>query len=327
MLPSLTALSLRDLSLLDEYRVERFRAFFAQDLRTSILYLSRLDCTLVISGGSSVRALLDDSTHLLGEAWAILSVTRVKIYVDNELIADLNQRSCNKLKLKDQDKHPTMATAVITETNADSISSVERPIAERPTNSTAPHAKIVKSLALTDIAADLETEVDALEVFLTEHNTTLIDFRGTLLVSEDEAAIAYEHYSLIRARQKMQERFSTRSPIQDLAPSKDTTPKESKPKKPTLTFKKSFKVNRSNYKRTMQNFLEAMFPDSPEQQRQVLSDILQPNELGSAYLDKIVRAGDYKDKQHARNLLYKAAAELSSGETAVPKEDGQEAPL
>ena len=55
-----------------------------------------------------------------------------------------------------------------------------------------------------------------------------------------------------------------------------------------------------------------MFPDSPQDQEQVLTDIVGPSEIGRAYLDKIVRAGDYKDKPRARDLLYKAAAELAT---------------
>ena len=69
----------------------------------------------------------------------------------------------------------------------------------------------------------------------------------------------------------------------------------------------------------MQNFLQAMFPDSPQEQEQALADIVQQNEMGLAYLDKIARTGDYKDKQLAKDLLFKAAAEVK----ATGEKEGQ----
>jgi hypothetical protein len=192
-------------------------------------------------------------------------------------------------------------------------------------------AKIIRSMALADIAADLEAEPDALQTFLEEQNATLIDFGGTILVPETEAVAAYEHYSLIRARQKMQERFAINSQtVTEEKPqakaTKNTAPKESKPKKPTLTWKKAFKVNKSSYKKTIENALDALFPNSQPEQTQALEGIVQGTELGKAYVDKILRAGEYTNKEQVRANLLKAAAELlSATDNALEEEQKVEA--
>lgn len=330
MLPPLTPLNDRDNELLDALRLSRFRVMLAHELRASTLYLSGLDRTLVISGDEDMTELLHQCLEIEAAAWLTAAATTIHIYACNKLIyksSSTYHHDWNKLGLKA--KGESLMTAAIQDLettqaldNDGSITDTSRPRPEA--------AKIIKSLALTDIAADLETESKAIQEFLEERNATLIDFGGVIVVPESQAVIAYEHYSVIRARQKMQERFALHSTRVEEKPqskaTKTTAPKESKPKKPTLTFKKQFKVNRSNYKRTVQNFLNAMFPDNEADQEKALSDILQPNEIGSAYLDKIVRAGDYKDKQHAHDLLYKAAAELhSASDNAAPKEDGVEA--
>lgn len=306
MLPPLTALNDRDTELLDALRIERFRATLAHELRGSTLYLSGLDRTLVISGGEEMTALLHQCLEIEREAWLTAAATNIHIYACNELIY---RGSCNKLELKARGER--MATAIQEQDVAQM--DVANGIVE-PQVSHVEESRIIRSMALADIAADLEADTSALQTFLEEHSATLIRFGETLLVLETDAASAYEHYSVIRARQKMQERFALNGAATEEKQSAKVTktaPKESKPKKPTLTFKGKFQVNRSNYKRTIENFLDAMFPDNPADQKKALSDILQSNEIGGAYLEKIVRAGDYKDKQHAKNLLFKAAAELS----------------
>lgn len=327
MLPALTALNHRDYELLDALRVERFRAVFTHSLTNSNIFLSGLDRTMLISGGEEMTALLPHTKEIESEAWLIAAATTIQIYACNELIykeSTTYRDGWNKLGLMAKgESRMTAAIQDLETTQAlDNDGSITDTFGSRPEST-----KIIKSLALTDIAADLETESEAIQEFLEERNATLIDFAGVIVVPESQAVIAYEHYSVIRARQKMQERFARHYAATEEKPqakaTKNTAPKESKPKKPTLTFKKQFKVNRSNYKRTVQNFLDAMFPDNEADQQKALSDILQPNEIGGAYLDKIVKAGGYNDKQHARDLLYKAAAELSKSSLGTEEEEGE----
>lgn len=322
----LTPLTDTDLQTLDSMRIERFRQRFHSLLENVALYISGLDRTLIVSGGEETKALAQHSDELKSEAWLAAAATTIHIYACNKLIYKgciTYRDTWNKLGLKAKGERHIMATAIqenlANNTNVENGTTLE-------TESLEPiRTKIVKSLAITDIAADLETEIDVIQEFLEEHNAKLIDFGGIIIVSESEAVVAYEHYSLIRARQKMQERFALAnitSPKPQTAQEKNTAKAASKPKKPTLTFKGKFQVNRSNYKRTVQNFLDAMFPDLPEEQDVALNQILELTEMGRAYLDKIVRAGDYKDKQHARDLLYKAAAELqSASDNAAPKKE------
>lgn len=323
MLSDMTPINSSDLEALDALRVERFRAFFAPRLQNANIYLGELDRSLIISAGY-VAGLTTVVSELLVEAWFILGANKILIYQCNELIYESVYKNYNKIG--ENAAVGFKAMVAISEYRALDINAVENGTQIAPVKST-PAAKIVRSVSVSDLAADLEAQQSSIQEFLRERGATLIDFQGTIVVPESEAVVAYEHYSLIRARQKMQERFaaaSTQTGGEKLQASatKNTAPKESKPKKPSLTFKGKFQVNRSNYKRTVQNFLDAMFPDKKEEQVAALDDISQQTEMGKAYLDKILRVGEYKDKEHAKVNLLKAAAQLQGGSNNG-SEDGE----
>lgn len=307
MLPSLTPLTRRDLEALDALRIERFMAFFAPRLKSANTYLCGLDRTLIVTGGSEIQELLSFQSELVRGAWYMLAATNILIYQYNQLIYQAENIN-DKLGENAAVEFEAMV-AIQEKMSADTV--VENGVEEHKTNA----AQIVRSVSVADLAADLEAKPDSIQEFLEKRGAKLIDFGGTIIVPESEAVIVYEHYSLIRARQKMLTRFAAASTQAggekpQTKSSASTATKENKPKKPTLTFKGTFKPNRSNYKRTIENFQKAMFPDSPSDQDQALTDIVQQTEMGKAYLDKIVRVGEYKDKEHARVNLLKAAAQL-----------------
>lgn len=283
-----------DREILTWYRLSRFRNSLVEicgvEYSDTPLYLS-LDNSLIIScEGIRAQKLILNRFRLKNSSDQILGATNLIIYQDSQLIYSYNRII---------DYNDVIETSM--------TYTVERELERDLRPDATP--KITKSLALTDIAADLDASPEDIHSFLVERDGTLIDFKGMIIVPESTAAIAYEHYSLVRARQKMLERFTNLdSSIKDTPDIRSSKPKS---KKPTLTFKREFKIHGRNYKRTIENFQNAMFPDAPEQQKQAIFDIVAQNETGGAYLDKILRAGDYPDKRHARDLLYKAAAELS----------------
>lgn len=323
--PSLPPITDTDLELLDALRLERFRSRFGQTLLNANLYISGLDRALIISGGRETGALRYRTLDLLQQSWQVCGCTWVKVYALKELILNCSS-TYNKLG-QNISGEQSMATAIQEEVmlhaddNELAVDSA-RTLSDgsRQTLSSAPEqpaearTKIIRSMALTDIAADLEAEPSALQAFLEERSCTLIDFGGTILVPENQAIIAYEHYSLIRARQKMDERFALMSAIQPDHQENNfpTASKETKPKKNYLTWKREFKVNKSSYKKTLQNALNALFPDAPNDQDLALSDIISQSDMGKAYLDKILRDPTYTDKVRAREQLLKAATELAA---------------
>lgn len=310
MLPALTPINSSDIETLDALRVERFQAFFADVLPRANIYLCETDRTLIVSGGSEIQELLKDRMGLVRDAWYILAAVNVLIYQCNSLIYQAENIS-DKLGENAAVEFEAMVAIQDRVSDANVIENGTQITEVKPT----PKGIIVRSVSVADLAADLEAQQSSIQEFLEERGARLIDFQGTIVVPESEAVVAYEHYSLIRARQKMQERFATTStPTLGEKPqataTKNKSEKDSFPKKPSLTFKGAFKANRSNYKRTVENFQKAMFPDSPSDQQQALTDIVQQTEMGKAYLDKILKVGEYKDKEHARVNLLKAAAQL-----------------
>lgn len=173
---------------------------------------------------------------------------------------------------------------------------------------TEPTAKLIRSMSLADIAGDLEAPIEDLKAFLEEHNATLIDFQGTILVPENEAIAAYEHYSVIRARQKMHERFS--QPKTKSQPGEPPESNSSNKKRTYLTWKASFKVNKTSYRKTLEIALNALFPDREEEQTAALYGIKNKTDLGKAIVDKISRDSAYTDKGAAREKLFEAAEQL-----------------
>lgn len=318
MLPPLTPINEADLIKLDGLRLERLRVCF-KALETAALYisgerfgeegffpkLSRLDRTLIISGGINVALLDHELKELKTQAWLIAACTSIKVYCCNQLIFD-HHGLWHKLGEK-ASGDPGMATA-IQEQQDWKIDNGTQVLEPTPTPK-----RIMRSLSLADIAADLEAEPSALQTFLEEQNATLIEFGGTIIVPEKEAMSVYEHYSLVRARQKMEERFaSLNAPVVIEKPRQTTAPKEPKPKKNYLTWKGEFKVVKSSYKKTLQNALNALFPNAPDDQMLALADITSDSEMGKAYIDKIVRDPAYTDKARARENLLKASSELAA---------------
>lgn len=280
-----------------------------------------------------MAVLLYERDALSRQAWLTAAATSIKVYSSNQLIFEaetIYKESWHKLGLKARGER-IMATAAIQEQQDLAQVSVENGIQDNEQATPTKTATIVRSMALSDIATDLEAEPGALQSFLEEHNATLIDFGGTILVPETEAVAAYEHYSLVRARQKMQQRFATSSaPTTEEKPStkqKNSAPKESKPKKPTLTWKGNFKALKSSYKKTLQNALNALFPNSPDEQTIALTDIVNQTDLGKAIVDKISRDPIYTDKARAREQISKTAAELAaeSGNQSSVEEEKAEA--
>lgn len=296
----MTPLNETDLQRLDALRLERLRFCF-KALSSAALYISGLDRTLIISGGIKIeQATLK---KILEAAWYICAAQELKVYQCNELIFD----ALTICKLGGSDQGDRLMATAIQEKDLLQNGTVQ---ADEPT----PTSKILRSMSLADIAADLEAQPDDLQSFLEEQNATLIDFEGLILVPENEAAVAYEHYSLVRARQKMEERFArtlnaSRAVVK---PSKTTDLKETKSKKNYLTWKGEFKVAKSSYKKTLQNALNALFPNAPVEQNQALNDILQQSDLGKAYIDKIARDPFYTDKARAKENLLKAASEFAA---------------
>lgn len=320
--PSLPPITDTDLEILDALRLERFRSRFGQVLLQANLFISGLDRTLIISGGRETEALRYRTGDLKEQSWQVCGCTWVKVYASNELI--LNSDSSYN-KLEDCIRGESMATAIqeevmlAAEDNGVTTTDMAPPSPNRS-------AKIIRSMALEDIAADLESSVDSLQAFLESQSAMLIDFGGTILVPENQAIIAYEHYSLIRARQKMEERFALMSAPMGHQQENNfpTASKESKSKKNYLTWKGTFKVNKSSYKKTLQSALNALFPDAPNDQDLALSDIISQSDMGKAYLDKILRDPAYTDKTRAREQLLKAATELAAttdNQSSVEKEE------
>lgn len=332
--PSLPPITDADLELLDALRLERFRSRFGQILRGANLFISGLDRTLIISGGQTVGALRHRQLDLLEQSWQVCASRWVKVYQCNELIYDA---CCNKLggKVRGED----MATAIQEQVDkADSVgepdSSMRRietengAIESQSTGEPDRGAKIVRSMSLADIAEDLEADTPSLQAFLEEQNAVLINFNGTILVTETSARVAYEQYSLVRARQKMDERFAAlnKSASPELpSANKSTARSETKPKKNYLTWKREFKVNKSSYRKTVQNALEALFPDAPDEQLRALTDIVNGGDLGKGIVDKISRNEAYTDKVRAREQLLKAATELVIPTEASDEEKDVEA--
>ena len=286
-------------------RIERFRAYHnvPHDIR-----LSSLDNALIINGKLKL------TEELVMAAWLICNAAQIKIYHLGKLIAHgelYNQgwKGNNEIK----------SMAIATTTELDQNTTISPAIKA---------SKTIRSMALADIAADLEAPIEDLKAFLEERNTILIDFQGQLLVPENEAVTAYEHYSLIRARQKMQERFSQphNQQLQQLEEQPEEQQEESSPNSPKnsirrriyLTWKGSFKVNKTSYKKTLLAALEALFP-SQEEQDEALIDIGQKTDLGKAIVDKISREEAYTNKSQARESLFKAAEQLAQAEKAAPE--------
>ena len=310
-----------DIYILEHQRIVRFRTLFLEitgkSQESAILNLT-LDNSLVINCIQSLGVLIVNLEEIGITAQYVLGISKIEIYYGTQLV-------CSKNILEEISNKETMTVAV--ENNTVELKSEQFNL-----------PKITKSLALADIAADLDASPEDIHSFLMEHDGALIDFKGMIIVPESTAAIAYEHYSLVLARQKMQERFAPTPQLRNKDQGEKinaTTKTRGRPskgtsKKPSLTesggrknstrhlvFKREFKANKKNYKRTIENFLQAMFPDAEEEKSLALFSIVEQSEIGRAYLDKILRAVDYPDKQHARNLLYKAAAELSK------KNDGE----
>lgn len=303
-----------DIYILECRRIDRFRTLFLEIVKIDYLdYVCAdicltLDSSLIISCGKKISALIMNVEEVHDLAQYVLGISRMSVYHGTQLVYEYN-------KLEE------ISANIETMTVATEKYTVER---EQTDESNKATPKITKSLALTDIAADLDASPEDIHSFLMERDGLLLDFKGMIIVPESTAAIAYEHYSLVRARQKMQERFTTGTALYDVKHSSTQASKsKTKSKKPSLTFKREFKIHGRNYKRTMENFLNAMFPDAPDLQEQALADIIAQNETGGAYFDKILRVGDYPDKRHARDLLYKAAAELSKKNdgSSDPKEE------
>lgn len=326
-----------DIHILECRRIERFRTLFLEivglDYNNAILSLT-LDNSLIISCGRKVSARRMNVKEVYISAQYVLGISKMSVYHGTQLVYEYNKlkeinnertmtvaKEYGDKKMR-QASHPDLSA---TSNNIENKQSeffhaqppTEKYTVERETieESNKVTSKITKSLALADIAADLDASFEDIHSFLMEHDGSLIDFKGMIIVPESTAAIAYEHYSLVRARQKMQERFTSNNGFDsDKSTRVESQKSKTKSKKPTLTFKREFKIHGRNYKRTMENFLNAMFPSATTEQKQALHDIVQQSETGIAYLDKILRVGDYPDKQHARDLLYKAAAELSKSE-------------
>lgn len=297
-------------------QIERFRTSFGCLLLKSNIWLSGLDGTLVIGGGKEMALLPLIKQELIANAWAMCAASQIKIYSCNKLILDLpTHRPCNKLGIENRTKATMVATAI-------ENLALETGLAE-----SAPASKVIRSMALADIAGDLEAPVEDLKAFLQEQNATLIDFQGTILVPENEAIAAYEHYSVIRARQKMQERFSQE---REAKPKKGKVESDSdsdnnnnkRQKRTYLTWKGAFKVNKTSYKKTIQSAVSALFPKSESEQRAALIDISNRSDLGKAIVDKITRDSAYTDKANACENLFKAAEQLiASTETETESEE------
>lgn len=325
MLPcSLPPLTDADIQLLDAQRLERLRFCF-KSLTRAALHISGLDRTLIISGGKEMALVLYERDALIKEAWLTAAATSIKIFERHQLIYDaetIYRSGWHKLKLKAYSGERAMAQATIIQ-DPDLVTSdpYGTPKSEQviaPTKT----ATILRSMSLADIAADLEAQPDALQSFLEEQNATLIDFGGTILVPENEAAVAYEHYSLVRARQKMEERLAVlNAPAQKAHPTTNTVTLETKSKKNYLTWKGEFKIVKSSYKKTLQNALNALFPNAEVEQNQALNDICAQSDLGKAYIDKIARDPIYTDKARARENLLKAAGELAAQDQGSGEEE------
>ena len=313
--PHLSPLTDADLEVLDSLRLERFRSRMGQILHGANLYISGLDRTLIISGGRETGALRYRQIDLLQQSWQVCACTWVKVYASNELILNL----CSSYNgLGEESRGESMAAAIQEQEEVMLAAEDSELAVDGAPQHALPGAKIIRSMALTDIAADLEAEPSALQAFLEERSCTLIDFSGTILVPENEAVVAYEHYSLVRARQKMEERFAAlNTPISVEKP----IAREAKPKKNYLTWKGSFKVNRSSYKKTIESAINALFPNEPDEQQKALADIVEQTDMGKAIVDKIARDPAYTDKTRAREQLLKAATELAADQNNSEKEE------
>lgn len=280
-----------DKERLTALRIERFRAYCNVP---HIICLS-IDNALIISGK------LQLTKELVMVAWLICGAAQIRIYHLGKLIA--HGEIYNQRWKGNQEEN----MAIATETDLQNQNTTISPAIKA--------SKTIRSMALTDIATDLEAPTEDLKAFLEERNAILIDFQGTILVPENEAASAYEHYSLIRARQKMQERFSQphnqQPEEQPEEQQEESSPKNSTRRRSYLTWKGTFKVYKTSYKKTLQAALTCLFPDSQEEQNNALAGIRNRTDLGRAIVDKITREEAYtNNKASARENLFKVAEQL-----------------
>jgi hypothetical protein len=90
-------LTVDDLMLLEQFRIERLRSFFAENLLQCLIYLDRQNRLIVhCPEPSIVDTLLTDLQELCDHAWLIVGVKTIAIFFIQEEICRVKHSSANR---------------------------------------------------------------------------------------------------------------------------------------------------------------------------------------------------------------------------------------
>jgi hypothetical protein len=192
---------------------ERLRQFFAELNNDRVIILTTEENRLVIhcTQSEQVSGLLNNLDDLRYEAFLICGVEGVTIIFNGKVMAEcltLDQLEFDATSLFFEAEEE-MATAIL-----DKLTTVKKE-ALRTTgssNNTAQAHNRIPGCSLTDIAADVEQEVETVRNWFTASNLPVIPYKGEEIVAGEDAILAYDYFEPLLLQQRKAKRFGTSLP-------------------------------------------------------------------------------------------------------------------
>jgi hypothetical protein len=197
-------LTSEDLQILESFRLERFRQFFAESLMLATLSLTFDNRLLIICNQVAADQLLDDPLVLRYFAWIVTAADAIAIYnaTDQPPIYEASlqglQAELERLALEN------LTVEISLETNSPvqgetgmTTATLEKPIAAetQPTTKTEPQPlRTIEEIA-NDLATVTGRSASELQQEILNLNPPIYQFGGQFLVSPDIADAAIEAYA------------------------------------------------------------------------------------------------------------------------------------